>query len=104
VEIKVVKYAPTFKVTFTRAEGASFGLELHAEDSPLVSRIVLDGAVDVQNQTLRGNGQLEQVVHEGMVVKAINESTDVKLFRKQMAEETKVELEMQRFDAKFQLA
>jgi hypothetical protein len=103
VEIKVVKYAATFQVTFQREEGASLGLELHADDSPLVSRIVLDGAVDVQNQTLRGNGQLEQVVHEGMVVKAINGNQDVKEFRKLIAAETKVELDMQRFDKAFQL-
>jgi len=99
VEIKVVKYAQQFKVTFAREDdGTSFGLELHADDSPLVSRIVLDGAVDAQNQKLRQEGKLEQVVHEGMVVKSINGNADVKDFRKLLAAETKVDLEMLRFD------
>lgn len=104
VAIKVVKYAPTFKVTFTRDEGASFGLELHSEESPLVSRIVLDGTVDAQNQSLRANGQLEQVVHEGMVVKSINDVSLVSDFRKILATELKVELDMKRFDKDYALA
>ena len=62
VEIKVVKYAQQFKVTFNRADWSYFGLELHADDSPLVSRIVLDGAVDAQNQKLRQEGKLEQAL------------------------------------------
>ena len=105
VEIKVVKYAQQFKVTFTREdEGTSFGLELHADDSPLVSRIALDGAVDAQNQKLRQEGNLEQVVHEGMVVKSINGNADVKDFRKLLEAETKVELGMLRLDKSFHLA
>jgi hypothetical protein len=104
VEIKVVKYAQQFKVTFTREDEQAFGLELHADDSPLVSRIVLDGAVDAQNQKLRQEGKLEQVVHEGMVVKSINGNADVKEFRKLLQNETRVELDMLRFDKSLHLA
>jgi hypothetical protein len=104
VEIKVVKYSLHFEVTFTRDESSSFGLELHADDSPLVSRIVLDGTVDVQNQSLRSGGQLEKVVHEGMVLKAVNGNADVKEFRKLLAAEKEVKLEMMRFSKDYQLA
>ena len=98
---KVVKYAQQFKVTFTREDEQAFGLELHADDSPLVSRIMLDGAVNAQNQKLREEGNLEQVVHEGMVVKSINGNADAKDFRKLLATETAVELDMLRFDKSF---
>jgi hypothetical protein len=70
----------------------------------LVSRIVLDGAVDAQNQKLRQEGKLEQVVHEGMVVKSINGNADVKEFRKLLQNETRVELDMLRFDKSLHLA
>jgi hypothetical protein len=104
VEIKVVKYATSFQVTFTRTDDTSFGLELHADDSPLVSRIVLDGAVDVQNQSFRAKGQLEQVVHEGMVVKSINGNSEIAEFRRLLAGETTVKMDVQRFDKAYLLA
>ena len=69
-----------------------------------VSRIVLDGVVDAQNQKLRQEGKLEQAVYDGMVVKSINGNADVKEFRKLLAAETKVELDMLRFDKSLHLA
>jgi hypothetical protein len=103
VELKVVKYPRNFAVEFSRGT-ESFGLELQGQHSPLVSRIVLDGAVDEQNQSFRTAGQLEKVLHEGMVVISVNGKADPKEFASLLATETKVSLEMERFNPNYTLS
>ena len=101
VELTLVKYARKIKVILTRSEKETFGLQLHPQHSPQVASIEVDSVLDLQNGASCESGQLEQIVHEGMVVRSINGNSDPKAFDELLSSETTVVLEIERFHPDF---